>query len=215
MSSVIMWCLGHLNYWTILLFMTVESSFIPFPSEVVVPPAAWLAANGQNGLNIAGVVIVATVGACLGALINYGLAVLLGRPIVYAFARSRWGHLCLINEEKVMQAEKYFDKHGAVSTFFGRLIPAVRQLISIPAGLARIKLSTFVLFTALGAGIWTLVLAIIGYSLSKVPGIQTPEQIAEASAKYSHVIGYAILAVVVAVIAVVIIRNVIKKKAKA
>ncbi len=215
MSSVIMWCLGHLNYWTILLFMTVESSFIPFPSEVVVPPAAWLAANGQNGLNIAGVVIVATVGACLGALINYGLAVLLGRPIVYAFARSRWGHICLINEEKVMQAEKYFDKHGAVSTFFGRLIPAVRQLISIPAGLARIKLSTFVLFTALGAGIWNLVLAIIGYSLSKVPGIQTPEQIAEASAKYSHVIGYAILAVVVAVIAVVIIRNVFKKKAKA
>lgn len=215
MSSVIMWCLGHLNYWTILLFMTIESSFVPFPSEVVVPPAAWLAANGQNGLNIAGVVIVATVGACLGALINYGLAVLLGRPIVYAFARSRWGHLCLINEEKVMQAEKYFDKHGAVSTFFGRLIPAVRQLISIPAGLARIKLSTFVLFTALGAGIWNLVLAIIGYSLSKVPGIQTPEQIAEASAKYSHVIGYAILAVVVAVIAVVIIRNVIKKKAKA
>lgn len=210
-----MWCLGHLNYWTILLFMTVESSFIPFPSEVVVPPAAWLAANGQNGLNIAGVVIVATVGACLGALINYGLAVLLGRPIVYAFARSRWGHICLINEEKVMQAEKYFDKHGAVSTFFGRLIPAVRQLISIPAGLARIKLSTFVLFTALGAGIWNLVLAIIGYSLSKVPGIQTPEQIAEASAKYSHVIGYAILAVVVAVIAVVIIRNVFKKKAKA
>lgn len=210
-----MWCLGHLNYWTILLFMTIESSFVPFPSEVVVPPAAWLAANGQNGLNIAGVVIVATVGACLGALINYGLAVLLGRPIVYAFARSRWGHLCLINEEKVMQAEKYFDKHGAVSTFFGRLIPAVRQLISIPAGLARIKLSTFVLFTALGAGIWNLVLAIIGYSLSKVPGIQTPEQIAEASAKYSHVIGYAILAVVVAVIAVVIIRNVIKKKAKA
>lgn len=215
MSSVIMWCLGHLNYWTILLFMTIESSFVPFPSEVVVPPAAWLAANGHNGLNIAGVVIVATVGACLGALINYGLAVLLGRPIVYAFARSRWGHICLINEEKVMQAEKYFDKHGAVSTFFGRLIPAVRQLISIPAGLARIKLSTFVLFTALGAGIWNLVLAIIGYSLSKVPGIQTPEQIAEASAKYSHVIGYAILAVVVAVIAVVIIRNVIKKKAKA
>lgn len=215
MSSVIMWCLGHLNYWTILLFMTIESSFVPFPSEVVVPPAAWLAANGQNGLNIAGVVIVATVGACLGALINYGLAVLLGRPIVYAFARSRWGHLCLINEEKVMQAEKYFDRHGAVSTFFGRLIPAVRQLISIPAGLARIKLSTFVLFTALGAGIWNLVLAIIGYSLSKVPGIQTPEQIAEASAKYSHVIGYAILAVVAAAIAVLIIRNVIKKKAKA
>ena len=101
MSSIIMWCLGHLNYWTIILFMTIESSFIPFPSEVVVPPAAWLAANGENGLNVVGVIIAATIGADLGALINYFLAKGLGRPVVYAFARSRFGHLCLINEEKV------------------------------------------------------------------------------------------------------------------
>lgn len=215
MSPVIMWCLGHLNYWTILLFMTIESSFIPFPSEVVVPPAAWLAANGQNGLNVIGVVIVATVGANLGALINYYLAKWLGRPIVYAFARSRWGHICLIDEKKVAHAEQYFEKHGAASTFFGRLIPAVRQLISIPAGLARMKLSTFLCFTTLGAGAWNVILAIIGYSLSKVPGIQTPEQIAEASTKYSHIIGYAILAIVVLVLVVTIAKKIKGKKSDA
>ena len=138
MSAIIMWCLAHLNYWTIILFMAVESSFIPFPSEVVVPPAAWLAANGENGLNIVGVIIAATLGADIGATINYVLAKLLGRPIVYAFARSKMGHICLINEEKVKHAETFFDHHGASSTFFGRLVPAVRQLISIPAGLANI-----------------------------------------------------------------------------
>ena len=132
MSSIIMWCLGHLNYWTIILFMTIESSFIPFPSEVVVPPAAWLAANGENGLNVVGVIIAATIGADLGALINYFLAKGLGRPVVYAFARSRFGHLCLINEEKVRHAEKYFDDHGATSTFFcpheAPQIPAVYHI---------------------------------------------------------------------------------------
>ena len=212
MSSIIMWCLGHLNYWAIILFMTIESSFIPFPSEVVVPPAAWLAANGENGLNVVGVIIAATIGADLGALINYFLAKGLGRPVVYAFARSRFGHLCLINEEKVRHAEKYFDDHGATSTFFGRLIPAVRQLISIPAGLARMKLPKFLLFTTLGAGLWNIILAIIGYSLSKVPGIQTPEQIAEMSTKYSHIIGYTILGIVVIVLAVIVLKKMNKKK---
>ena len=113
MSAIIMWCLAHLNYWTIILFMAVESSFIPFPSEVVVPPAAWLAANGENGLNIVGVIIAATLGADIGATINYVLAKLLGRPIVYAFARSKMGHICLINEEKVKHAETFFEHHGA------------------------------------------------------------------------------------------------------
>ena len=139
MSAIIMWCLAHLNYWTIILFMTIESSFIPFPSEVVVPPAAWLAANGENGLNLIGVVIAATIGADLGAIINYALARFLGRPVVYAFARSKFGHICLINEQKVMNAENFFERHGIASTFFGRLVPAIRQLISIPAGLAKMN----------------------------------------------------------------------------
>lgn len=201
MGEVIMWLLSHLDYWAVILFMAVESSFIPFPSEVVVPPAAWLAANGENGLNVAGVVAAATAGADLGALANYFLAKRLGRPVVYAFARSRFGRMCLVSEGKVRKAEKYFDAHGAVSTFFGRLIPAVRQLISIPAGLACMSLPKFLLFTTLGSGLWNAVLAAIGYSLSKVPSIQTPAQIAEASAKYSHAIGYSILGAVAVALA--------------
>ena len=138
MESVafIQWCLEHLNYWTITLLMTIESSFIPFPSEVIIPPAAYKAAVNDE-LNIYLVVLFATIGADIGALINYYLAKWLGRPIIYKFANSRIGHMCLIDEAKVQHAESYFDKHGALSTFIGRLIPAVRQLISIPAGLAR------------------------------------------------------------------------------
>ena len=136
--SFIQWCLDHLNYWTITLLMTIESSFIPFPSEVVVPPAAYKAASG-NGLNVYLVVLFATIGANIGALINYYLAKWIGRPLVYRFANSRFGHMCLIDEAKIQHAEKYFDDHGAMSTFIGRLIPAVRQLISIPAGLAKMK----------------------------------------------------------------------------
>ena len=157
MESVafIQWCLDHLNYWTITLLMAIESSFIPFPSEVVVPPAAYKAAVNEE-LNIYLVVLFATIGANIGALINYYLARWLGRPIVYKFANSRFGHMCLIDEAKVQHAEEYFDKHGALSTFIGRLIPAVRQLISIPAGLARMKLHTFLIYTTLGAGLWNL-----------------------------------------------------------
>ncbi len=114
--------------------MTIESSFIPFPSEVIIPPAAYKAAVNDE-LNIYLVVLFATIGADIGALINYYLAKWLGRPIIYKFANSRIGHMCLIDEAKVQHAESYFDKHGALSTFIGRLIPAVRQLISIPAGL--------------------------------------------------------------------------------
>ena len=178
MESVafIQWCLDHLNYATITLLMTIESSFIPFPSEVVVPPAAYMAAVNSE-MNILLVVLFATLGADLGALINYFLAKLLGRPIVYKFANSRIGHMCLIDEAKVQHAEEYFDKHGALSTFIGRLIPAVRQLISIPAGLARMKIGTFMLYTTLGAGIWNTILAAIGWYLSTVPGIETEEQL--------------------------------------
>ena len=138
-AELIKWVLENLNYWVVTIFMTIESSFIPFPSEVIVPPAAWKAMT-DDSMNIFLVVIFATIGADLGALINYYLARWLGRPIVYKFANSRFGHMCLIDEAKVRHAEEYFRKHGAASTFFGRLIPAVRQLISIPAGLAGMKL---------------------------------------------------------------------------
>ena len=196
MESVafIEWCLEHLNYWTITLLMTIESSFIPFPSEVVVPPAAWLAADPASGMNVYLVVVFATLGAMLGAVINYYLAMWLGRPIIYKFANSRFGHMCLIDEPAVRKAEAYFDERGALSTFIGRLIPAVRQLISIPAGLARMKMSTFLLFTALGAGIWNAILAALGWYLSKVPGIETKEQLIERVSEYSSEIGYFFIA---------------------
>ena len=185
--SFIQWCLDNLNYWTITLLMAIESSFIPFPSEVVVPPAAYKAAGGNSDLNVYLVVLFATIGANIGALINYYLAYFVGRPIVYKFANSRFGHMCLIDEDKVKHAEAYFDNHGALSTFVGRLIPAVRQLISIPAGLAKMKLSTFLLYTTLGAGIWNTILAGIGYYLQSI----VPEdQLMATVNEYSHEISY-------------------------
>ncbi|MDR0893257.1 MAG: DedA family protein [Mediterranea sp.] len=213
MESVafIQWCLDHLNYWTITLLMTIESSFIPFPSEVVIPPAAWKAAN-SNELNIYLVVLFATMGADLGALINYYLAKWLGRPIVYKFANSRLGHICLIDEAKVQHAEEYFDQRGALSTFIGRLIPAVRQLISIPAGLARMKFHTFLLYTTLGALIWNSILTAIGHYFSTVPGIETEEQLIAKVTEYSHEIGYAFIAIGVLVVGYFVYQGLKKKK---
>lgn len=179
----IAWCLEHLNYWVITLLMAIESSFIPFPSEVVVPPAAYLAASNGN-LNVVLVVVCATIGALIGALINYMLALYLGRPLVYKFANSRVGHMCLIDEEKVRMAEEYFDRHGAIGTFVGRLVPAVRQLISIPAGLARMGLGRFVFYTSLGAGLWNSILAAIGYYLASVVPYEQLDSAVEHYAVY-------------------------------
>ena len=209
MGAFIQWCLDHLNYWTITLLMTIESSFIPFPSEVVVPPAAYRAA--QTGeMSTAGILLFATLGAILGAMINYGLAMWLGRPLVLKFVNSKFGHLCLLDENKLHQAEDYFNRHGAVSTLVGRLIPAIRQLISIPAGLSGMKLLPFVAYTALGAAIWNAVLAGLGWWLAS----QVPEdQLIDTVTRYSHEIGYAIVAVVAVVLCVVIWRHRRKKAA--
>ena len=206
MESVafIQWCLDHLNYWTITLLVAIESSFIPFPSEVVVPPAAYKAAGGNSELNVYLVVLFATIGANIGALINYFLAYFVGRPIVYKFANSRFGHMCLIDEDKVKHAEAYFEKHGALSTFIGRLIPAVRQLISIPAGLAKMKLSTFLLYTTLGAGIWNAILASIGFYLQSI----VPEdQLMETVSQYSHELGYIFIGIGILIVGYLIYKG--------
>ena len=157
---------NHASYMFVFLFMVIESSFIPFPSEVVVPPAAFLAVT-QDRMEIWGVLFFATLGAMVGATVNYWLAVWLGRPIVYRFADSKLGHACLIDRSKVEYSEQYFDKHGSVSTFVGRLIPAVRQLISIPAGLARMNFMKFIIYTGLGALVWNIVLTGLGYWLAQ------------------------------------------------
>lgn len=199
MESVefVQWCLENLNYWTITLLMAIESSFIPFPSEIVVPPAAYHAA-GSGEMSVWLVVLFATLGANIGALINYGLAYWIGRPVVYKFAASRLGRVCLIDEAKVQKAEEFFARHGAVSTFVGRLIPAVRQLISIPAGLARMHLGKFLIYTTLGAGIWNGVLAAAGYYMQSIlPEDQMMSTIAEYSTEFKYVcLGLAVVVII-------------------
>ena len=207
---MIQFCLDHLNYWTVTLFMAIESSFIPFPSEAVVPPAAWKAAvTGE--MNVVLVVLFATLGALIGAFINYYLAVWLGRPIVYKFANSRLGHMCLIDEAKVQNAERYFDEHGAISTFVGRLVPAVRQLISIPAGLARMGLGRFVLYTSLGAGVWNSILAALGYYMASIPGLQTEEAVMNKVREYSSEIGIVFVVLAVFIVAYLAYKGLKKK----
>ncbi len=160
-QTVFDWYMANLNYWTIYLLMTIESSFIPFPSEIVVPFAAWKAAEGS--LSMWGILLASTAGAMTGAIFNYYLAIWIGRPLLYRLADTKWAHALLITRESVEKSEKYFIKHGKASTFIGRLVPAVRQLISIPAGLARMHMGTFLLFTFLGATIWNIILAVVGY----------------------------------------------------
>lgn len=188
------WFINHAGYLMVFVFMAIESSFIPFPSEVIIPPAAYLAcAQGSTSdMNIFMVVLVATAGAIVGALVNYYLSVFIGRPIVYKFADSRFGHACLIDRQKVDRAEKYFDEHGAISTFIGRLIPAVRQLISIPAGLARMNIGKFILFTGLGAMVWNAILALLGWWLAKAVPLSQLFDMVEKYNKYLTYFGLAI-----------------------
>lgn len=156
---------AHASYLFVFLLMAVESSFIPFPSEAVVPPAVYFMLGAIGTFNFGVVlliVVVATAGALVGAMVNYYLSLWLGRPIVYRFANSRVGHFFLVTEDKVKKSEAYFDKHGPIATFIGRLIPAVRQLISIPAGLARMNIVKFCTFTSLGAFVWNCILAGLG-----------------------------------------------------
>lgn len=170
--------LGHLNYGTIFILMLLESTVIPVPSELVVAPAAYHAAAGN--LDIWLVILFSTLGADVGATINYLAGWYLGRPIIYKFANSKWGHLCLLNQEKVEKSERYFDEHGMVATITGRLLPGIRHLISIPAGLAKMSYWKFLLYTTIGAASWHSILALLGhYMHSFVPEDQLQEKILE------------------------------------
>lgn len=202
-KQITSWYMDNMNYGTITLLMTIESSFIPFPSEVVVPPAAYKASKEGSDLNIFLVIIFATIGAIIGALINYYLALWLGRPIVHKFAESKFGKLCLLSSEKITKAEDYFVKHGRSSTFIGRLVPGIRQLISIPAGLAKMPVLPFVIFTTLGATIWNTVLAVLGYLAHGQ---------ADLINKYSSELSYILLGLGVLFIIYLVYSNFIKKK---
>ena len=170
-DDIITWYSVHMNYASITGLMAVESSFIPFPSEAVIPPAAFVAgqpdsvlyATGNYPVDVLLIVLFDTLGAMIGAIINYVLSVWLGRIIIYKFADSRLGHMCLLSSEKIERAEAYFREKGNVSTFVGRFIPGIRQLISIPAGLSRMHFGAFLWWTFLGAFIWNCILALLGY----------------------------------------------------
>jgi len=148
--------IGHMGYPGIVALMFLESSFFPFPSEVVIPPAGYLASKGQMNLWI--VILAGVVGSLLGGIFNYWIAVKMGRPFF-----ERWGMYFLVSEKTLQKSEVFFVRHGHISTFIGRLLPGIRQLISLPAGLARMPLKRFLTFTALGSGIWVVILAFIGY----------------------------------------------------
>src|SRR5208337_1570916 len=161
LQHIIAWYMNHMSYVTIMLLMTIESTFLPLPSELIIPPAAWKAASGD--MNIFLVIICGTLGALIGSLINYSLSYFLGRKIVYAFADTQIARMCLVTPEKIKHAEQYFINHGRSSTFIGRLVPGIRHLISIPAGLASMPVKDFISFTVLGAGIWNIILGGLGY----------------------------------------------------
>lgn len=194
------WYMANMNYFTIALLMAIESTFIPLPSEVVIPFAAYKAAQGD--LNFWFVILSGTIGALLGSLFNYFLAKYLGRPLVYKFADTRFAHLLMVTKEKVEHAENYFIRNGKSSTFIGRLVPGIRHLISIPAGLAKMKLRDFILYTSVGAGIWNIILAIVGFYAYSIK-----DQIL-------HYLAYLLLALGIGFIAFLIFRNWRKKEEK-
>ncbi|MDR0618687.1 MAG: DedA family protein [Bacteroidales bacterium] len=209
-ATLTQWYVQNLNYWTITLMMTIESSFIPFPSEIVVPPAGYMAVAGN--LNIWLVMLSSTAGALFGALINYGLAVFLGRPVIYWFADTRIGHILLLSGTKIQKAENYFSKYGSISTFMGRLVPGIRQFISIPAGLSRMKIHKFIFFTFVGAGIWNVFLTLLGYYLglwSIKNGYDYDEVFGNNGLvyEYSHIVGYCFLAIAVLGVAYLVYKG--------
>lgn len=194
--------LDNLNYGTIFFLMMLESTVVPVPSEFVVTPAAYHAAAGN--LDIWLTILFATVGADVGASINYWVSFFVGRPLVYKFANSKLGRLCLLNQQKVEKAEKYFDDHGIVATLTGRLIPGIRHLISIPAGLAKMHYGKFLLYTTIGAAVWHSILAMLGWYLHAfVPEDQLNDKITE----YADHIKWAIIILVIIAIVFFIVKH--------
>ena len=198
--------LSNLNYGTVYLLMLLESTVVPVPSELVVAPAAYHSAAGH--LNIWLVVLFATLGAMTGATINYLAGYYLGRPIIYKFANSRVGHLCLLNQSKVEKSEKYFDDHGMVATITGRLIPGIRHLISIPAGLAKLNYWKLLLYTTIGAGAWHAILAVLGWYLHD---IVPEEQLNDKILEYGEYIKVVICMIVAIALVYFIIRYLVRR----
>lgn len=202
--------LSNLTYGSIFLLMLMESTVLPVPSELVVSPAAYHAAAGNMDIWL--VILFATLGADCGATINYFGGYYLGRPIIYRFANSRWGKMCLLNQEKIEKSERYFNNHGAIATITGRLLIGIRHLISIPAGLAKMNYWKFLLYTTIGAGIWNVILAVLGWYLHSI----VPETELEGTIEmYGDYLKYGLIVLVVLVAAFFYVRHLLKKHRKA
>lgn len=199
--------LGNLNYGTVFFLMLLESTVIPVPSELVVSPAAYHAAAG--GMNIFLVILFSTLGADCGATINYVAGYYLGRPIIYRFANSKLGHLCMLNQAKVEKSEKFFYDHGMAATITGRLIPGIRHLISIPAGLSKMTYWKFLLYTTIGAGAWNCILAALGWYLHS---IVPEEQLADKIMEYGEYIKVTIMLIVAVAFVYYLAKYFIKRR---
>lgn len=199
------WYKNNTNYFSITALMACESSILPVPSEMVIPPAVYVALDPDSHLNIFLIILFGTIGALIGASFNYMMSMWLGRFVVYKFADSKLGKLFLLSSEKIKKAETFFNDHGKTSTFVGRFIPVIRHLISIPAGLAKMNYLNFILFTALGAGLWNCALAFLGY-------LAHGQQ--DAINKYSHELSFVFIGVGVLLLVWLILKTVRKKKQK-
>ena len=197
------WYKENTNYYSITALMACESSILPVPSEMVIPPAVYTAMKPGSNLSIFWIIIFGTIGALIGASFNYVMSMWLGRFVVYKFADSKVGKLFLLSSEKIQKAEAYFNEHGKTSTFVGRFIPVIRHLISIPAGLSRMNYLNFILYTALGAGLWNCALALLGYFAGENRDLIN---------KYSHEISYIFIGISIVLVAWLILKTVRKKK---
>ena len=197
------WYKNNTNYYSITALMAAESSILPVPSEMVIPPAVYIAMEPDSDLNIYLIILFGTIGALIGASFNYLMSMWLGRFVIYKFADSKVGKVLMLSSEKIKKSEKFFNDHGKTSTFIGRLIPVVRHLISIPAGLAKMNYLSFMLYTVLGAGIWNIILAAMGYFAH---GQQ------DMINKYSHELSYVFLVIGAILLVWLILKSVRKKK---
>ncbi|MDD5184601.1 MAG: DedA family protein [Paludibacter sp.] len=197
------WYKENTNYYSITALMACESSVLPVPSEMVIPPAVFVAMEPDSDLNIFLIILFGTIGALIGASFNYFMSMWLGRFVVYKLADSKAGKLLLLSSEKIKKAETFFNDHGKTSTFIGRFIPVIRHLISIPAGLAKMNYLSFIFYTTLGAGLWNCILALLGY-------IAHGQQ--DAINKYSHELSYIFLGVGALLLGWLIIKSIRKKK---
>ena len=206
-ASIIEWALAHLSYWVVFLLMVMENSVVPLPAELIVTPAAYNAANGK--MSVVLLIVVSTAGSTVGAIINYYLSLWIGRPAIYKFADSRWGKLPFLSRGKIEKAEELFRRNGKISTFIGRLLPAGRQFISIPAGLARMDIGSFIFYTTFGSAIWNSFLVGLGYYLAY---LLPEDQIAAELEKYGMQLNVAFVVIVVVAVSWHFVRRRMHKK---